>query len=164
MSALAIALIHMRFVLTNDHNVEVEALAHTLAMPLVGQVGETNVASKLPADDVPHVARRLGCGLGVSGGDSLRCLGAAVKHGVAVLDVAGRCGLAVRDGVGRDGRGLRRWAGRGCLSEGVSLRGSATVRPAGGFEAVARCVLPRSWFASAQRGRVIEHQRIWSLY
>jgi hypothetical protein len=90
----------VQIVLTNDHNVEVEALAHTLAMPLVGQVGETNVASKLPADNVPHVARRLGCGLGVLGRDSLGCLSVAVKHGVAVLDVAGRCGLAVGHGVG----------------------------------------------------------------
>jgi hypothetical protein len=94
-SALVFSPVHIATLLTNDHNVEVEALAHTLAMPLVGQVGETDVASKLPANNVPHVARRLGCGLGVLGGDGLRCMGAAVKHGVAVLDVAGRCGLAV---------------------------------------------------------------------
>jgi hypothetical protein len=88
-SARGLSSNQIQIVLTNDHNVEVEALAHTLAMPLVGQVGETNVASKLPADNVPHVARRLGCGLGVLGRDSLRCLGVAVEHGVAVLNVAG---------------------------------------------------------------------------
>lgn len=130
-------------------------------MPLVGQVGETDVASELPADNVPHVARGLGCGLGIPGGDGLGCVGAAVKHGVAVLDVAGRCGLAVRDGLARDGRGR---AGRGCLSESVSSGGFATVSLAGGVEALARRVLPRCWFASAQGSWVIEHQRIWSLY
>jgi hypothetical protein len=78
-----------------------------------------------------------------------------------VLDVAGRCGLAVRDGLARDGRGR---AGRGCLSESVSSGGFATVSLAGGVEALARRVLPRCWFASAQCGRVTEHQRIWSLY
>lgn len=154
----------MRPVLTNDHNVEVEALAHTLAMPLVGQVGETDVASELPADNVPHVARGLGCGLGIPGGDGLGCVGAAVKHGVAVLDVAGRCGLAVRDGVARDGRGLRRWARRGCCNESVSSRGFTAVRLAGGVEALARRVLPRCWLAGAQGVWVIEHQRVWSLY
>ena len=157
-------MIHMRLLLTNDHNVEVEALAHTLAMPLVGQVGETDVASKLPADNVPHVARGLGCGLGIPGGDGLGCVGAAVKHGVAVLDVAGRCGLAVRDGVARDGRGLRRRARRGCCNEGVSSRGFTAVRLAGGVEALARRVLPRCWFASAQGVWIIQHQRIWSLH
>ena len=164
MSALSTPLRHVRSVLTNDHNVEVEALAHTLAMPLVGQVGKTDVASKLPADDVPHVARGLGCGLGIPGGDGLGCVGAAVKHGVAVLDVARRYGLAVREGVARDGRSLRRWAGRGCLNEGVSSRGFTAVRLAGDVEALARRVLPRCWFAGAQGGWVIEHQRIWSLY
>jgi hypothetical protein len=78
-----------------------------------------------------------------------------------VLDVAGRCGLAVRDGLARDGRGR---AGRGCLSESVSSRGFAAVSLAGGVEALARRVLPRCWFASAQGSWVIEHQRIWSLY
>ena len=154
----------MRPVLTNDHNVEVEALAHTLAMPLVGQVGEPDVASKLPADNVPHVARGLGCGLGIPGGDGLGCVGAAVKHGVAVLDVAGRCGLAVRDGVARDGGGLRRRARRGCCNESVSSRGFTAVRLAGGVEALARRVLPGCCSASAQGSWVIEHQRIWSLY
>jgi hypothetical protein len=130
-------------------------------MPLVGQVGESNVASELPADNVPHVARGLSCGLGIPGGDGLGCVGAAVKHGVAVLDVAGRCGFAVRDGFARDGR---RRAGRGCLSESVSSRGFATVGLAVGVEALARRVLPGCRFASAQGSWVIEHQRIWSLY
>lgn len=46
----------MHEVLTNDHDVEVEALAHALAMPLVGQVGEADVARQLPPNDVPIVA------------------------------------------------------------------------------------------------------------
>jgi hypothetical protein len=151
----------MQIVLTNDHNVEVEALAHTLAMPLVGQVGETDVASKLPAHNVPHVARRLGCGLGILGGNSLRCAGVAVEHRVAVLDVARRCGLAVRDGV--TGRGLQRRARRGCVVERVSLGVPAAVTSAVRFEAVARRMLPSSGQTGAQRDRVIEHQRVWSL-
>lgn len=42
---------------TNDHDVEVESLANTLAVPLVGQVGETNIASQLPADNVVVLGR-----------------------------------------------------------------------------------------------------------
>lgn len=47
--------------LTNDHNVEVEAFPHTLAMPLVRKVRESNVACELPAHDVPHISGCL-CG------------------------------------------------------------------------------------------------------
>lgn len=43
---------HRVSVHTNNHNVEVETLANTLAMPLVGQVGESNVSSQLAAHDV----------------------------------------------------------------------------------------------------------------
>ena len=41
--------------LTNYHNVEVKTLSHTLAMPLVWQVGESDVPSQLPADDISVV-------------------------------------------------------------------------------------------------------------
>lgn len=44
--------------LTDDHDVEVEALANTLAVPLVGQVGKTDIASKLPSDNVSCVLDR----------------------------------------------------------------------------------------------------------
>lgn len=157
------SILNMRFILTNDHNVEVEALADTLAMPLVGQVGETDVACELPAHDVPHVTRRLSCGLRVPGGDGLRSGGAAIEHGVAVLDVVGRCRLAVRDGVAGDGRGLRRWGGRGCLIEHVSYGSSATVRFAGHVEALARRVLARERYADAQGSRVGKDQRVLGL-
>lgn len=50
------------------------------------------------------------------------------------------------------------------MIERVSLRGSTAVCLAGGVEAVARRMLARGWQASAQGGRVIEHQRIWSLH
>jgi hypothetical protein len=49
---------------TDYHDVEVETLAHTLTMPLVWQVRETNVTCKLPAHNV-HVVRHRGRGLGV---------------------------------------------------------------------------------------------------
>ena len=49
------------YFLTNDHNVEVEAFSHTLAVPLVWQVREPNIASKLPAHDVPHISGCLCC-------------------------------------------------------------------------------------------------------
>ena len=41
--------------LTDNHDVEVEAFADTLAVPLVGQVGKADITSQLPADDVPVV-------------------------------------------------------------------------------------------------------------
>lgn len=47
--------------LTDNHHVEVEALANALAVPLVGKVGETDVTSELATDDVAEVARRGSC-------------------------------------------------------------------------------------------------------
>ena len=70
--------------LTNDHNVEVEAFPHTLAMPLVGQVGETNVSSELSAHNVLHVRRCLSGGLRVLRGHGLR--GHVAAMGVARRD------------------------------------------------------------------------------
>lgn len=43
---------------TNDHNIEVEALAHTLAVPLVGQVGKADIAGQLSSDNVSVVSDR----------------------------------------------------------------------------------------------------------
>lgn len=84
-----------RLVLTNDHNVEVEAFAHTLAVPLVGQVGEANVAGELPAHDVPHVARRSSRRLGVFRGHGLRSCSIAIRHGITCGDQR-RGRLAIR--------------------------------------------------------------------
>ena len=50
--------------LTNNHNVEVESFADTLAVPLVGQVRKTNVTGKLPANNVSAIiygCRRARC-------------------------------------------------------------------------------------------------------
>ena len=44
-------------VLTNDHDVEVEAFPDALAVPLVREVGKANVPGQLPADDIGS----LGC-------------------------------------------------------------------------------------------------------
>lgn len=38
--------------LTNNHDIKVEALSDTLAVPLIRQVGETNITRQLSADDV----------------------------------------------------------------------------------------------------------------
>ena len=46
--------------LTDNHDIEVEALSDTLAVPLIRQVGESDVASQLPPHDVPHIASLLG--------------------------------------------------------------------------------------------------------
>lgn len=93
---------------TNNHHIEVEALADTLAVPLVGQVGETDVACQLAADHVLHVGGSLGGGLGVAGGDRLGNSGA---HWVAALDER-RFHAAARGGrvPGRDRR--RDWGSR----------------------------------------------------
>jgi hypothetical protein len=95
---------------TNDHDVEVEPLADTLAVPLVGKVGKTNVASQLSANDVSHVAGGLGGGLWVFGRHGLGYRACSTCHWVAPLDF-GRGSLAIR----------HRWA---CRSWRRSGRGS----------------------------------------
>lgn len=40
---------------TDDHDIEVESLSHTFAMPLVRQVGEADIASQFSPDHVSHV-------------------------------------------------------------------------------------------------------------
>lgn len=44
---------------TNNHDVEVEAFSHTLAVPLVREVSKTDIASKLSSNDVSAVVH--GC-------------------------------------------------------------------------------------------------------
>lgn len=61
----------VRSKLTNDHNVEIEALADALAMPLVGQVGEADVASEFSTHNIPHVTGCLRGRLGVFRGHRL---------------------------------------------------------------------------------------------
>lgn len=72
----------VRYVRTDNHHIEVEPLADALAVPLVRQVGETDVAGELAAHDVLHIGSGLGHSLGVPGGDRL---GNAGAHGVAAL-------------------------------------------------------------------------------
>lgn len=67
---------------TDNHNIEVESLADTLAVPLVGQVGETNVAGQLAANNVLHIGGGLGNSLGVPRANGLGVTG----DGVAALD------------------------------------------------------------------------------
>lgn len=82
---------------TDNHNVEVEAFADALAVPLVGQVCESNVACKLPAHNV-HVVGHGSCGLGVLCGDRLRSLILSISHGYGLVH-----------GVWAVGRRGRRW-------------------------------------------------------
>lgn len=79
---------------TDNHDIEVEALADTLAVPLVGQVGETDVASELSANNVSHVAGGLGGGLWVFRRHGLGDSSCTICHYVAQLDV-GRSLLAI---------------------------------------------------------------------
>lgn len=80
---------------TNNHDIEVEALADALAVPLIGKIGEANVACQLSANNVSHVAGGLGSGLWVFRRHGLRDSSCAVCHYIAQLDVR-RCLLAIR--------------------------------------------------------------------
>lgn len=55
---------------TDNHDVEVETLANTLAVPLVWQIGEADVASKLSANNVLDVivGNRRGCDYSLANG------------------------------------------------------------------------------------------------
>lgn len=86
---------------TDNHDVKVESLADTLAVPLVGQVGETDVAGQLAANHVLHVVGSLSDGLGVARANSLSISGAhwvGSLHERRLLAAAGRGGVAGRDG------------------------------------------------------------------
>jgi hypothetical protein len=74
----------MGVMLTNNHDVKVEAFADTLAVPLVGKVGEANVSSQLAADDISHITGSLSGGLWVFGADRL-C--GTLAHWIAALDI-----------------------------------------------------------------------------
>ena len=41
--------------LTNNHDIEVEPLANTLAVPLVREIGKADIAGKLAADNIAVV-------------------------------------------------------------------------------------------------------------
>lgn len=66
---------------TDYHDIEVETLAHALAVPLVGQVREADISCEFPANNVPHVARSLGRDFRVFGGDCLGSLRVSISHG-----------------------------------------------------------------------------------
>ena len=51
--------------LTNNHDVEVEAFADTLAVPLIGKVGESNVSRQLAANNISHITGSLSSSLWV---------------------------------------------------------------------------------------------------
>ena len=87
--------------LTHNHHIEVETLADTLTVPLVGQVGKTNVAGQLPANDILHIRSSLSNSLGVLGAHGLSVSRA---HWVTALN-EGRTGLAA-GGRGRNGRAI----------------------------------------------------------
>lgn len=91
--------------LTHNHHIEVETLADTLTVPLVGQIGKSNVAGQLPANNILHIRSSLGNSLGV-----LRAHGLSVSssHWVTAFN-EGRTGLAA-GGRGRNGRAI----GNGC--------------------------------------------------
>lgn len=59
----------MKITHTNNHNIEVESLTDTLSVPLVGQVGETDISGQLPPDDVLAIClgSSLSCQLRVGG-------------------------------------------------------------------------------------------------
>lgn len=59
MSAVLASILNLS--LTNNHDIEVETLAHTLAMPLVGKVGESDKARQFPANDILGVEGRCRC-------------------------------------------------------------------------------------------------------
>lgn len=82
---------------TDNHHIEVEALAHTLAVPLVRQVRETNITCKLPAHNV-HVVCEGSRSFGVLRRDRMGRWRLSVSpgerfvHGVAVGRRWGRWG------------------------------------------------------------------------
>lgn len=63
---------------TNNHHIEVETLSHTLTVPLVGEVGESNIASQLSSNNVLVVS---------SGGDRRRDYCVKVRN-KAMLQIA----------------------------------------------------------------------------
>ena len=52
---------HEISILTNNHDVEVEAFSNTFAVPLIGQICKSHIAGELPTDDVFHITGLLSC-------------------------------------------------------------------------------------------------------
>ena len=77
--------------LTNYHDIKVESFSHTLSVPLIWQIGKTNIASQFSAHYIPHIARRQSCRFRVLRADGL-CR--PLTHGVAALDIWS-CSFAV---------------------------------------------------------------------
>lgn len=94
---------------TDNHNIEVESLADTLAVPLVREVGETNVTGQLAANNILHIGGGLSNSLGVTRSHGLGISGAhwvAALHEWRLLSAAGRRRILGRDGgASRGGRG-----------------------------------------------------------
>ena len=54
--------IHGQYRLTDYHNIEVEPFSDALAVPLVREVGETDISGQLPTDNIPGIIDSLrGC-------------------------------------------------------------------------------------------------------
>lgn len=75
-------------------------------MPLVGQIGETDVAGQLAANDVLHIVGGLGDSLGIAGAD---CLGVTGAHGVGALNKSSFLADWRGSVAGRDGGTVRNW-------------------------------------------------------
>lgn len=73
--------------LTDYHNIEIEALANTFAVPLIRQICETDVACELPPYNVPHIASSLSCSFRVFGADGLTGDLLRRAHGILSLVV-----------------------------------------------------------------------------
>lgn len=90
--------------LTDNHHIEVEALANTLAVPLVGQIGKSHVSRQLPPYDISHVTGR-----------SRRCFGVFRAHrlgGNLSIGAHWVGSLAVGRGRLAVGYSRRGWVGR----------------------------------------------------
>jgi len=122
---------------TNNHDVEIEPLANTLAMPLVWKVGETNKPCQLSANDVPHFGRGGRGSLGVSRGNSLRYRGVVpAGHGIAAgHNTWGRGRFAI----GHLGCGRRCTNRCGCDTVGVFFDVSAFLRKNPYVKSVCAC-------------------------
>lgn len=64
-------------------------------MPLVGQICESNVASKLSSHDISQITRGLSGSFGILGADSLRGDLRTGAHGIGTVTVRGG-GLSIR--------------------------------------------------------------------
>jgi hypothetical protein len=77
-----------KVLLTNNHDVEVEALANALAVPLVRQVGEANIASELPTDNISGIIWWRCCDHHVRTASHIRMSEECVTYSQALEEVA----------------------------------------------------------------------------